>query len=258
MRHGAPGSVRAMRRLWPEPLDDVDVDELIAAEERPTPPGRPWLLVNMISSLDGAITIEGQSGGLGRPADRAVFSALRSVADIVMAGAGTVRAERYGPARPTGQQQAARVARGQAEVPPIAVVTRSLDLDLAGRLFQSDGPRPIVVTCAAAPADRRAATENVADVIVVGDDTVDLPAALAALGERGAAVVTCEGGPRLNGDLVVDDLIDEWAQTFSPLLTGGESPRGAAGPTPPAPREMVLDRLLEGDGLLLSRWLRRR
>jgi riboflavin biosynthesis pyrimidine reductase len=212
----------------------------------------------MISSLDGAITVDGQSGPLGRPADRAVFFALRAVADVVMAGAGTVRAEGYGPALPTAAQRAARLERGQVEVPTIVVVTRSLELDLTGRLFTSEGPRPIVITCERAPAERRSATEAVAEVIVTGEDTVDLPAALAALDRRGVGVITCEGGPRLNGDLVVDDLIDEWAQTFSPLLTGGESVRGAIGPTPPAPREMVLDRLLEGDGLLLSRWLRAR
>jgi riboflavin biosynthesis pyrimidine reductase len=248
-----------MRRLWPNPIADVDVDAEIAAEERPTPKGRPWLLVNMISSLDGAITVEGRSGLLGRPADRAVFSALRAVADVVLAGAGTVRAERYGPARPTERQRADRRDRGQPEVPTIAVMTRSLDLDLTSSLFTSgEGPRPVVITCEAAPADRRAATEQVADVVVIGDATVDLPGAMAVLAERGAAVVTCEGGPRLNGDLVVDDLIDEWSLTLSPLLTAGDSARAATGPNPPAPLELVLDRLLEGDGLLLARWLRLR
>jgi riboflavin biosynthesis pyrimidine reductase len=246
-----------MRRLWPDPIDDVDVDAVIAAEARPAPDGRPWVLVNMISSLDGAITVEGRSGLLGGPADRAVFSALRAVADVVLAGAGTVRAERYGPARPTDRQRADRRSRGQAEAPTIAVMTRSLDLDLTSRLFtDGDGPRPMVITCADAPADRKAATEQVADVVVVGDSTVDLPGALALLGERGMAVVTCEGGPRLNGDLVVDDLIDEWSLTLSPLLTGGDSARAATGPNPPSPRALVLDRLLEGDDHLLARWLR--
>jgi riboflavin biosynthesis pyrimidine reductase len=247
-----------VRRLWPDPLDDIDVDATVASELRPTPEGRPWLLVNMIGSLDGAITVEGRSGPLGRPADRALFHALRAVADVVMAGAGTVRAERYGPARPTDAQRAARVARGQAEVPPIAIVTRSLDLDLDSALFTSgEGPRPIVITCASAPTDRRAATEERADVLVVGEDTVDLPAAMAALAEHGS-IITCEGGPRLNADLIADDLVDEWAHTLSPILTGGDSVRAAAGAVPPTPREMVLDRLLEGDGLLLTRWLRLR
>jgi riboflavin biosynthesis pyrimidine reductase len=247
-----------VRRLWPDPLEDIDVDETVAAELRPTPDGRPWLLVNMIGSLDGAITVEGRSGPLGRPADRALFHALRAIADVVVAGAGTVRAERYGPVRPSDAQRAARRDRGQAEVPPIAIVTRSLDLDLDSALFTTDdGPRPIVVTCASAPAERRAAAAKRAEVLEVGDDTVDLPAALAALGGRGS-VVTCEGGPRLNADLIADDLVDEWAHTLSPILTGGDSVRAAAGAVPPTPREMVLDRLLEGDGLLLTRWLRLR
>ena len=90
-----------MRRLWPDPTEVDDVDALVAAEPRPAPVGRPWLLVNMVASLDGAITVEGRCGQLGGPADRAVFFALRAVADVVLAGAGTVRAEGYGPARPT-------------------------------------------------------------------------------------------------------------------------------------------------------------
>jgi riboflavin biosynthesis pyrimidine reductase len=259
-RHGLSLALRSVvvRRLWPDPVDDVDIDATIAADVRRAPPDRPWLLVNMITSLDGAITIDGRSGGLGGPADKAAFAALRAVADVVLAGAGTVRAESYGPVRPTASQRADRVARGQAEVPPLAVVTRSMELDLSTRLFTDGEVRPIVVTCASAPPERVAAAREVADVVVTGDKTVDLPAALVALAERGAGVITCEGGPSLNGDLVADDLVDEWAHTLSPLLTAGQAARAAVGPTPPAPRAMTLDRLLEGDGLLLSRWLRAR
>jgi riboflavin-specific deaminase-like protein len=256
--HPVPCAVASavVRCLWPEPLDPLDVDQFVIGEARPIPDERPWILVNMITSLDGAIAIEGKSAGLGRPADKAMFSALRAIADVVMAGAGTVRAERYGPARPTPSQRTARLDRGQAEVPRIAVVTRSLDLDLTARLFTES--RPLVVTCEAAPADRRRATEEVADLVVAGDTTVDLAAAFAALAAEGVRVVTCEGGPRLNGDLVDADLIDEWDCTLSPLLVAGSEGRAAVGPTPPAPVELRLDRLLEGDGLLLGRWLRDR
>jgi 5-amino-6-(5-phosphoribosylamino)uracil reductase len=90
----------------------------------------------------------------------------------------------------------------------------------------------------------------------VGDDEVDLTAALHALGQRGASVVTCEGGPRLNGDLLVHDLVDEWALTLSPVLVGGEADRSAHGRLTPELRQLELDRLLEGDGLVLGRWLR--
>jgi riboflavin biosynthesis pyrimidine reductase len=247
-----------VRRLWPDPAEIDDVDALIAADARPAPPERPWLLVNMITSLDGSVAVEGRSGALGRPADRTVFFALRAVADVVMAGAGTVRAEGYGPARPTASQRAARRARGQDEVPRIAVVTRGAQLDPGARLFAEDGPEPIVITCDAAPADRRRALEEVAEVVVAGHDDVDLTVALAELRGLGASVVTCEGGPHLNGDLVAADLVDEWALSVSPLLVGGSEGRAAIGPAPAAPRGFELDRVLEGDGLLLGRWVRDR
>ncbi len=245
-----------MRRLWPDPTDVDDVDALVAADERPVPAGRPWLLVNMIASLDGAITVDGRSGALGRPADRALFLALRAAADVVLVGAGTVRAEGYGPARPSAAQRALRVARGQAERPAIAVVTRSLDLDLDSPLFVDAEPATIVVTCDAAPADRRRAAAARADVLVAGHDDVDLVETLAALGGRGAELVTCEGGPRLNGDLIAADLVDEWDLTIAPLLVGDRSVRSSAGPAPSVPRGYELVRVLEGDGLLLGRWVR--
>lgn len=245
-----------MRRLWPDPGAVDDVAALIAAEARPAPAARPWLLVNMVASLDGAITIGQRSGGLGGPADKAVFAALRGVADVVMAGAGTVRAEGYGPARPSDATRAARRQRGQADVPQIAVVTRSLDLDLATPLF-TDAERPtIVITCAAADPDRQAATAEVADLLVVGDAEVDLAAALAELRGRGVEVITCEGGPHLNGDLVLADLIDEWDLTLSPLLVGGDAGRSSRGPYPVLPMAMQLDRLLQDDHFLIARWVR--
>ena len=135
-------------------------------------------------------------------------------------------------------------------------MTRSLDLDLDSSLFASDDPQTIVITCEAAPAERRRAFAERADVIVVGQDDVDLVAATAELAARGAEVVTCEGGPRLNGDLLAADLVDEWDLTVSPLLVGDSSGRSATGPRPAAPRPFVLARVLEGDGLVLGRWVR--
>lgn len=245
-----------MRRLWPDPVEVPDIDAFVAAEARPAPADRPWLLVNMISSLDGAITIAKRSGGLGRPADKALFHALRGIGDVVLVGAGTARAERYGPVRPTDGARALRRQRGQAEVPALAVVTRSLELDLTAPLFAEAAARTIVITHGRSSPERRAATAEVADVIVAGDEAVDLTAALRELHARGARVVTCEGGPRLNGDLLVHDLVDEWALTLSPVLVGGEADRAAHGRLTPELRTLELDRLLEGDGLVLGRWVR--
>lgn len=247
-----------MRRLWPDPGVIDDVAAMVAADPRPAPAGRPWLLVNMITSLDGAITIDGRSGGLGRPADRAMFSALRAVADVILVGAGTARAEGYGPPRPPDATRQARAARGQAEAPRVAIATRRLDLDLGAPLFVEAEEPPLLLVCEATPAARRATAGEVAEVVVAGEDTVDWHLALRELHARGAATVTCEGGAQLNGDLLLADVIDEWALTVSPLLVGGEADRSVTGPLPPVPRAMRLEWLIEGDGLLLTRWLRDR
>jgi riboflavin-specific deaminase-like protein len=246
-----------MQRIWPDPAPVDDVGALVAGAPRPTPADRPWLLVNMIASLDGAITVDERSAGLGRPADRAVFSALRAVADVVLAGAGTVRVEGYGPPRPSAATRAARRARGQADAPRLAIVSRSLELDPAAALFAEAEAPPYVLTCEAAPTAGRQALESVAEVVVAGGEAVDLAAALAELHRRGASTVCCEGGPTLNGHLLAADLVDEWDLTVSPLLVGGgDAGRATTGPALPTPLEAELSWLLAGDGLLLGRWLR--
>jgi riboflavin biosynthesis pyrimidine reductase len=246
-----------MRRLWPEPREVDDVAALVAAEARPQHDERPWLLVNMVASLDGGVTVDGRSGGLAGKADKELFGALRQIADVVLVGAGTARAEDYGPPKASDEVRAVRRARGQREVPRLAVVSRRLELDPAAKLFTDPSNRPHVITHAAAPEDRREALTEVAEIVTFGDDDVDLVAAMAFLRAEGASVVTCEGGPTLNGTLIAHDLIDEWALTISPLLIAGDARRSSRGMVAD-PRRFELSRLLEGDGELLGRWVRRR
>ena len=132
-----------MRRLFPDPADDVDLVEAYA-------PGvsvdGPFVRLNMISSLDGAISVEGRSGALGGAADHRVFATLRAHADVILVGAGTVRTEGYGKVRLDEEMQRVRMARGQVALPPIAVVSGSLQLDWSSPFFTGPGPRPVVVT----------------------------------------------------------------------------------------------------------------
>ena len=246
-----------MRRLWPHPGEVEDIAPTVAADARPPWPTRPWLLVNMITSLDGAIAIEGRSGGLGGPADAALFSALRGIADVILVGAGTARAENYGPPRPSAATRRARQDRGQAPAPRLAVVTRSLTLDLAAPLFAEAEERPFIIAPAAADPTRLAEVAKVAEVVLTGEAEVDLTAALAQLRQAGVAVITSEGGPTLNASLAAEDLIDEWALSVAPRLVGGDAARAVMG-APSVDHRYHLDRLLEGDGILLSRWLRQR
>ncbi|MGZ4704805.1 MAG: dihydrofolate reductase family protein [Acidimicrobiales bacterium] len=246
-----------MRQLLPDLLDDPDVDALYAGDERPAPVDRPWVVSNMISSIDGAAALDGVSGGLGGPGDKAVFSALRSVADVVLAAAGTVRAERYRPPRTTPAQQARRVARGQEPFPRIAVISGRLNLDYGAPLFGPDSPtRPIIITGTGPSPEQLARASEVAEVIVADADLVDVGDALRRLGDLGARVVLCEGGPSLNGQLVADDLIDESCLTISPLLAGGDAGRIMQGAPVAGARPMRLARVLAEGDMLMLRYLR--
>ncbi len=245
-----------MRRLLPDPGEDVDVAAAYLADERPPPPGRPWFAVNMVASADGAIAVEGRSGGLSSPGDKAVFFALRGLADVILVGAGTARAEGYGPPRLSAEAQHARRARGQAPLPRLAVVTGRLALDPAARLFGgAPTPPPLVLTVAHAPADRRVGLARVAEVVDVGESMATAEDIATALAAAGASVVVCEGGPTLNGVLVAAGMVDELCLTVAPLLASGDAGRAAVGPTPAAPERLRLARVLEEDGALFLRYV---
>lgn len=241
-----------MRRLFPIAVDEID--PATAYTDMPTAAGRPGVRLNMIASVDGATAIGGVSAPLGGPPDRVVYRLLRSLADVVLVAAGTARVEHYKPALVYDDYVQARRARGQSDAPRIAVVSRSLELDWDLPLFREATERTIVITTADAPAQSLAAARAVCEVIAVGDGSVNLPAALVALGELGADHVLAEGGPSLNGAMADANLIDELCLTISPRLAGGDAKRILAGPDLPAPIEFELCSLLEQDGFLLARY----
>lgn len=157
-----------MRQLLPRPAAEVDPLALYSAAVRTPPAGRPWVMVNMIASADGAVTVGGTSGGLGSPADRAVFAAVRACADWILAGAGTVRAERYRLPRPSAAARAARLAAGRSERPGLAVVSASLDLNPDLPMLADRHPgeaRPLILTGPDAPADRAERLAETAEVV---------------------------------------------------------------------------------------------
>lgn len=231
---------------------------------------RPWVRANMIFSADGAATVDGRSGGLSGRADRAVFSVLRSLADVILVGAGTARIEQYRPVQLAEAWPALRA--GRSPTPPIAVVTRQLTgLDPDGPLLITEPgqARTIVFTTEAAPADLRARAARAADVIVAGPDLVQPEAIIGALAERGYRRVLTEGGPRLLEQIVAAGLLDELCLTVSPVLAGGWAGRIVAAPPAsgtraaragrPAqlgPAELRLAHVLEDGGHLLCRYLR--
>jgi riboflavin biosynthesis pyrimidine reductase len=215
----------------------------------------PTLRVNFIASLDGAVTVDGKSGKLGGPGDKLIFDTLRMVCDALLVGAGTVRTENYDGLRLDPRARAWRRAHGLPEFPLMVIVSAALDLDPAQLVFADAPVRPLVITHRGASAARRAVLAPVADVVACGDSEIDLAAAVALLHGRGATQILCEGGPRLFGGLIAADLVDELCLTVSPLLTGGNAGRIAAGPGGP-PREMSLRGVLTDRDMLFLRYAR--
>lgn len=247
----------SVRQLWPDRRAKVDLAEVYGMA-RPRPKTRPWIALNMVSSVDGATSIDGTSAGLSGEADRQIFRLLRSRADMILVGAGTVRTEGYGPPKVADDDRVARRERGQSDLPRIAIVSASLDMDFSSRLFTEAAERPLVISSEALPAGRRAAAGNRARVVTCGEDEVDLSQAAMELAQLGAGFVLCEGGSSLNGSLIAAGLVDEVCLTVSPLLVGGDSHGLGTGSTaldPPMP--LALESLLEDDGFLFFRWVRR-
>jgi riboflavin biosynthesis pyrimidine reductase len=224
-----------VRQLLPDLVDPID--PVVVYSDLPEARGRPAVRLNMITSVDGATTVAGVSGGLGGPADKRVFSVLRSLADAVLVAAGTARAEGYGPSPVL-----------------IAVVSRSCMLDWQAPFFTAASVRPIVVTVADAPSDNRDRAAEVADVVIAGEHSVDMRRAIDALGERGARSVLAEGGPSLNGQLAAAGLLDELCLSVSPGLVGGDSKRILSGPALDVPARCELRSVCEEDGYLFLRY----
>lgn len=237
-------------------MSDASLESLLARYDRPPadlrPNDLPRVVVNMVLTIDGRSAVEGRAGPLSSPADHALFAYLRGLADVILVGAGTVRAEGYGPVRLDDDVRARRVAAGRSPTPRLAIVSRSLELP---ERTLAVSPSPIVLTVAASDAARRAVVAAQAEVVVVGEHDVDLPAALAALRDRGVDVVLCEGGEDLNNALVHADLVDEWCITVAPVLGG--DPLGLAGTGFGVHHLELLHAAAAGDHLFL-RYRRRR
>ncbi len=243
-----------MRMIWPSSdapeLDDTALTSAYALRDR----SRRWLRVNFVTSLDGAVAVDGYSAGLSGPSDKKIFKLLRDGCDALLVGAGTLRHEGYKALKLGPDRAAKRRAAGLAEQPTLVVVSGRLDIPV--EVLAGSPVRPVVATHAASPPDRRAALAEVADVLVTGDETVDLDVLLAALAERGLTQVLCEGGPHLFGALTAADLVDELCLTVSPVLAGPGEGRITAGTPVPDPRQLALAHVLESDGNLFLRHTR--
>jgi len=197
---------------------------------------RPWLRTNFVTTLDGAAhDVSGVTASLGGDTDTELFAYLRSIADVVLVGAGTARIENYGPRSPV----------------PIAIASRRLDIP-----ERLQAPGVVVVTTTDAPAERvdELAAAGV-EIIAHGDVAVDWPRVLASFAARGWLKINCEGGPSLHGELISNGLVDDLCLTIAPVLTAGDATRIAHSRLPVA-EDMRLAHVVPVGDVLFTRWTR--
>ena len=243
----------------PAGAPDLTDDELRDLYEYPADITAPWIRMNFVSSIDGAVTIDGSSTGLGTPADKKVFGILRELADVVLVGAGTARTEGYKGVRTNEARRQRRLERGLTAVPPIAVVSTHASVDPESFLLTDTSVPPIILTSTDASSERKAALRKAgAEVFEIGTGSVPSEAILRTLDELGLHRVLCEGGPTLFGQLIEDDAVDELCMTTSPLLTGGASGRISKSPNGVRNQMACRHILTDEDATMLSRWVRAR
>jgi riboflavin biosynthesis pyrimidine reductase len=241
------------------PIDSADDVRLIDFYAYPDNLPSCWVRGNMITSLDGGATDDGKSGGLAGPGDRALFRQMREAADVILVGAATVRVENYSGAQLPVAARQARQRRGQAEVPPIAVLTRSGDFDPMARLFTHTDVPPLILTSARTVEDTRSRLGTVAEVIDASGpdpDSADAATVLKILSERGLFRVLTEGGPLILGNLINNELLDELCLTVAPILVGGAAKRIVTGLGNVHTGMRRTHLLADDDGYLYTRYVR--
>ncbi len=233
-----------MQRLYPNPAPDLEptaiYDDLW--RELPEPPGeRPYVLLNMVTSVDGKAAVAGSAAPIGSAVDHRLMRSLRAAVDAVMIGGGTLRLERVDP-RVGADWAARRVARGATPEPLAIVLTSAGDVPLDRRYF-SHAEVPRIVVCGAATSQARLAELSVRAALLIAPTTQPeigwvLRQLRAAYGVRHLLV---EGGPTVNGALIASGLVDELCWTLAPKIIGsGESLPLVAGPPLPTPSQLTL------------------
>lgn len=240
-----------LNRIYPRPgeveaadaVAHLDLGSRAAAE-------RPYVVLNMVATLDGKAVVHGTTRSLGGEADRLLFHGLRTQADAIMAGAGTVRVERYGRAVRSEELTARREAEGLDPNPPLVVVSGSLKLPTDLPVLQDPEARVVIATAA------EHELEGVRAQVSYERTGDDLPLLLARLREdHGIRSILCEGGPTLNFFLLAAGLVDELFLSLSPQLVGGTSAVTIVGGRElPNHAGAELISLLESGGELFSRW----
>jgi riboflavin-specific deaminase-like protein len=243
-----------LRRLHPEPAELTPEEACRGLRLGDlAPPGRPYLVLNMVATLDGRIAIDGRSGQIGEEADKELFHGLRTQADAVMVGAGTIRAERYGRIVRSPERRAKRVVEGLTEDPLAVIVSARLRLPVDLPLLQDEHSNVVILT--ASQDDLPETPARVSYLRGPPGAELELRPLLGRLrDEHGVRSIVCEGGPNLNESLVREGLVDELFLSTAPKLAGGPPLTLLTGDPLAEPVECELVWLLEHASHLFARY----
>ena len=246
-----------MQRLFPRPTGEaVDEAEPYAhLDFGGASDDRPYVIVNMVATVDGKVSLGGVARGIGSRTDRRMMRLLRSNMDALLVGAETLRAEPVDPRLDPDLAQE-RVEREDSAHPLAVTLSRSLDINPEHRFFVHGAARSVIFTTQSAAASGADRLLEVATVIPMGDEDVDLAAALRELRKHwGVRRLLCEGGPSLNQQLLSLGLLDEVFLTIAPKLAGGSGPGPFSSESASELRaNLNLVSLFEADGELFVRY----
>jgi len=176
----------------------------------------------MAVSVDGRITTRAREHfALGSENDRRLMDELRTRADAVIVGAGTVRHDGWPMVIRYPDLRARRVRRRRPPHPVNVVLTRALDLPIRSHFFQSPDTKRLVFTTSQAPAARVKRFMSVADVIVLPGRTLSPARIVAQLHARGLHNLLLEGGGEIHFAFARAGLVDRLYVTITPRLIGG-------------------------------------
>ncbi|HEY3729306.1 MAG TPA: dihydrofolate reductase family protein [Solirubrobacteraceae bacterium] len=217
-------------------------------------PQRPYVVCNFVSSADGKATAAGRTAGLGGEADRAVFHLLRTQADAILAGTGTLRVERYGVLVRSEAMIRIRRDEGRPAQPLAVIISRSGQVPFEIPLFADPSSRVVLYAPPGTPVPACAAEVTVHE-LAAGDGA--LAGALQSLRqEHGVRSLLCEGGPVIFNAMLAEDVVDELFLTLAPTLVGGAELGITAGPALLRPVPLRLEWALELAGQLFLRYVR--
>ncbi|WP_404285798.1 dihydrofolate reductase family protein [Glutamicibacter arilaitensis] len=243
-----------MRALLPNSIPEVDDTYLLT---RYAASQRPFVRFNFVSSIDGSAQRDGLSGGLGSAGDRRIFSLLRRLADVVLVGAGTVRAEGYAGPLIGDADIAWREAQGLSAQPVLAIVSHGLNLEPEDEVFTLSPVPVLVFTSIQVTEEQRNRFASHVELVEVAevDHGCDPQEIVADLLARGLGFIHAEGGPHLLGQFIAADQVDSMCVSYSPLLLAGSGQRIAHGPRQEA-RKLEMHSLFEEESMLFCDYRR--